>query len=368
MAVTTIGAGRVGPVFCPPAAPRLTEAALTAAGLPTHPYTSMHVELVRASQNGKWHVPGTSTHRCTHVTRRFGYQPGTLPVQRVSVLGDHDLCSACAHQVRLPGPAGILHVAAGLIVAAAQWVTELEDLAAGMGWLDVARWSQQTPFGPPDPMPDLLAQLKGARGFAAHRAAALTAWGQLRHRTDTALAVARQAAGPPGLRVLAARARDLLLRDRDTLAEAHTLEAIAGGPRRRYFEPDLAQQALDAWLTAVAADGDTNAGHTAMLAAVETRLGNADVRDVSLLPTPAITPAAGHTGPAAWAAAEYRLVRRHIVDGWCARLAAALHDGQAHSGGGDQLLLVAGWPIINEPDREVAYLTQYPVLAQAVIT
>lgn len=51
-----------------------------------------------------------------------------------------------------------------------------------------------------------------------------------------------------------------------------------------------------------------------------------------------------------------------------ARLRAALHDGQAHCGNGEQLLLVAGWPITSEPDREVAYLTQYPVLAQAVIT
>ena len=61
-------------------------------------------------------------------------------------------------------------------------------------------------------------------------------------------------------------------------------------------------------------------------------------------------------------------MRRHIVDGWCARLGAALHDGQVHSGGGDQLRLVASWPIINEPHREVEYLTQYPVLARAVIT
>jgi hypothetical protein len=105
-----------------------------------------------------------------------------------------------------------------------------------------------------------------------------------------------------------------------------------------------------------------------MLAALEDRLGAAPVRDVSLLPTPALTPPAGHDTPAAWAAAEYRVVRRHVVDDWCARLGTALQDGQTHFGGGDQLLLVAGWPIIWEPDREVAYLTQYPVLATAVVT
>ncbi|RSM44741.1 hypothetical protein DMB66_52015 [Actinoplanes sp. ATCC 53533] len=377
-----IASARTAAAFHSPVAPLLTEATLAAAGLPLQPFDGMQVELVRASAKGKWHVPGTDASRCSHVSRAFGYRPASLPVQKISVLGEHDLCSSCASQVRLPGAAGVLHVAAGLIVAACQWVTELERLAPAMGWLDVARWSRQTPFGPPDPMPALLAELKGARGFACHRGtalaawgrlrqrrdAALAAWGRLRQRRDAALAVAQQSAGPPGLRVLAARARDLLLGDRDTLSEAHALDAIAGGGRRMIYEPGLAPLAFDAWLRAVAADGDLGAGHTAMLAAVEGRLGGAEVRDVSLLPTPALTPSTGHATPAAWAAAEYRLARRHIVDGWCARLGAALHDGQMHTGGDDQLLLIAGWPIINEPDREVAYLTQYPVLARAVIT
>lgn len=368
MGVAMIGSARMAPAFQPPALPVLTEAGLAAAGLPVQPFAGMTVELVRTSSKGKWHVPGTGTGRCSHVSRAFGYQATSLPVQEVSVLGEHNVCSSCARQVRLPGPAGVLHATAGLVVAAAQWVTELEHLAPQMGWLDVARWSRQTPFGPPDPMPALVAELKGARGFAGHRGTALAAWGRLRQRYDTAMAVAHQAAGPPGLRVLAARARDLLLNDRDILGEAAALEAIAGRPRRMYYEPDLAQLALDAWLRDVAADGDLHAGHTAILAAVEDRLGDAQVRDVSLLPTPALTPATGHASPAEWAAAEYALVRRHIVAGWCTRLDTALHDGQFHTGDGDQLLLVAGWPIISESDREIAYLTQYPVLARSVIT
>lgn len=359
---------RVSPAFCAPAVPLLTEASLRAAGLPVEPFAGMHVKLVRTSLKGKWHVPGTDASRCSHVSRAFGYRPASLPVELVSVLGELDLYSSCVRHVRLSGAVGVLHVAAGLIVAAGLWVAELERLASSMGWLDVARWSRQTPFGPPDPMPGLLAGLKGARGFAGHRGAALAAWGRLRQRCDAALSVARQAAGPPGLRVVAARARDLLLGDRDTRGEAHVLEAIAGGARRMLYEPDMARQAFDAWLRAVAADGDLRAGHAAMLAAVESRLGDAAVRDVSLLPAPALTPATGHASPAAWAVAEYRLLRRQVVDSWCARLGTALHDGQGHTDGGDQLLLVAGWPIINEPDREIAYLTQYPVLGRAVIT
>jgi hypothetical protein len=134
MGVTTTGSARIAPTFQPPAWPQLTEGTLTAAGLPTEPFTTMHVDLVRSSPKGKWHAPGSDNHRCTHVTRVFGHRPTSLPVQQVSVIGEHDLCSSCAHQVRLPGPAGVLHVAAGLIVAAAQWVAEVERRAPGMGF------------------------------------------------------------------------------------------------------------------------------------------------------------------------------------------------------------------------------------------
>lgn len=185
-----------------------------------------------------------------------------------------------------------------------------------------------------------------------------------------ALATARQAAGPPGLRVLAARARDLVARDPETLAEMSTVQAIAAGGAtfRDFSRPDLSGLALDAWLTAVAVDGDARAGNTAMHAAVEARYANAPVRDVSLLPQPALTPAGAHASPAAWAVAEYAEVRRRLVEHWCSRLGDALRHAQDLGADTERLLLVAGWPIISSPDREVAYLTQYPVLDRAVIT
>ncbi|WP_433221438.1 hypothetical protein ACQP00_20640 [Dactylosporangium sp. CS-047395] len=182
-----------------------------------------------------------------HVIRGLAHLPADLPVQQVSVLGEHDVCSACAHQIWVRGPAGALHVAAGLTVAAAQWVAEFERLAPSMGWLDVARWSRQTPFGSPDPMTDPMTDLLSGL-LAVHRSAVAAAWDGLRRRVAAAMAVARQAAGPPGLRVMAARARDLLLHDRATLMEAHVLEAIRGGARRILHEPQLPRHALDAWL------------------------------------------------------------------------------------------------------------------------
>jgi hypothetical protein len=53
-------------------------------------------------------------------------------------------------------------------------------------------------------------------------------------------------------------------------------------------------------------------------------------------------------------------VRRRLVDRWCSRLGDALRRAQDLGAETEWLLLVAGWPIITSPDREVAYLTQYP--------
>jgi len=293
-------------------------------------------------------------------------RPGTLPVQQVGVLGDYDFCRACAGRVGLPGPVGVLYAAARWIVAAHRWVCDLEQQATGMDWLDVARWSAHTPFGPPDPIAALLARLAGARGFARHRLATQGVWATLQQRADVAFATARQAARPPGWRVRAARARDLLATDPAARDQAHTIEAIGGVNRRDIWRRDLFTDALDAWLSAVAADGDSPTAHAAMLGVVEARYGQAVVRDVSLLPDPALTPPGGHPGPAAWAAVEYAAIRRQIVAGWCTALTTLLEDPAQPDG--QRLLLVAGWPVVSERDRELAYLTQYPVLDRAVIT
>src|SRR5947207_15430143 len=117
------------------------------------------MDLVRTSPKGKWHVPGAGLDRCPQLTRAYGYDAKPLPVESVRVLGDYDFCARCAHRAGPPGPAGVLFAACGLVLAAAAWVADLEAAAGRMDWLEVARWGCQTPFGPPDPMPDLLARL-----------------------------------------------------------------------------------------------------------------------------------------------------------------------------------------------------------------
>src|SRR5205807_1363155 len=222
----------------------ITFEALEAVGLSTQPLADLTMQVLRTSPKGKWHVPGTDADRCPYVARVYGCQRSDLPTQPVPVLGEYDWCSHCIHRVGLPGPAGAFYTVAGLIVAAAGWVTALEEHAPGMEWLDLARWTCRTPFGPPDPMPDLLAGLAGIRDWS---------------------------------------------------------------------RPDAGGMALDVWLAAIAQDGDAEAAFAAMLTAVEECYQRAPVRDVSLLPQPALTPPDGHDSPAAWAAAEYAQLRRYTV-------------------------------------------------------
>src|SRR6266545_2248654 len=230
MGVAVAGPARTGPYFAAPTAPTLTAEALARVGLSAQPFAALTIDVVRTSPKGKWHVPGEGLNRCQHLTRAYGYHATAraLPVQPVSVLGDYDFCRWCAHRVTPPGPVAVLYAAARWIVAASAWVADLETRAPGMDWLDVARWSARTPFEP-DPVTDLLAGLAGARGWA----------------------------------------RDLLSADAGTRCEAHLIEAIGGVDRRDIWRPDLFAQALDAWLSALAADGDARTGHTAMSAAVE---------------------------------------------------------------------------------------------------
>jgi hypothetical protein len=97
------------------------------------------MELLRPNPKGKWHLLGPGTDMCPHMIRVCGYRPTSLPGQAVEVLGEYDFGSACAHRVRLPGPAGVFYAAAGL-VAAPRWVAEFEQLATSMDWLEVARY------------------------------------------------------------------------------------------------------------------------------------------------------------------------------------------------------------------------------------
>src|SRR6266516_3114815 len=115
--------------------------------------------------------------------------------------------------------------------------------------------------------------------------------------------------------------------------------------------------ALDVWLTAIAQDGDAEAAYTAMLTAVEQRYQHAPVRDVSLLPQPALTPPADHDSPAAWAADEYKALRRLVVDQRSSRLDDALAQAQTTGTDTERLLLLSGWPITASTEREIAYLT-----------
>jgi hypothetical protein len=346
----------------------VTAEQLAAAGLSPEPLSGITVDLARVTASGKWHVPGGSSFdQCSHLQRYTGYGQNAreLPIHQVALLGIYDVCAKCAGRFGPAGPAAAYWRAGLLIVRAAEWVADLETVATGLDWLGYARWNARTPFTSPDPLPDILSGLKGARGWSAARGQAQRTWSDLRERAEAAWSTARQSAGPPGLRTRAAAARDTLARDRDIRDEGRLIEAIAGLGHPGFYGPDTWSMAADAWVVAVAADGRMSAGRAAMGEAVERAYRKSTVRDVSLLPSPAATPGADYCSPAHWARAEFQLLRRAVTTGWADRLeqaVTALLDS-ATATAPDRLLLITGLPMLSAEAADVAYLTQYPHVA-----
>jgi hypothetical protein len=85
---------------------------------------------------------------------------------------------------------------------------------------------------------------------------------------------------------------------------------------------------------------------------------------VSLLPAPASQPAGEFGSPAAWAQAEYQELCQQVAARWCQRLAGALAALLDEPADDWMLLRVAGWPLTDSWDRDLAYLAYYPELGR----
>lgn len=101
----------------------------------------------------------------------------------------------------------------------------------------------------------------------------MTAWQQLWDRGDAALARARQAAGPPGLRTHAAAACALVAAEHGTVLENELIGAIPVRPHRP-DDPESAPgwgAASRACADTICLDADLAAARTALVGAVEER-------------------------------------------------------------------------------------------------
>lgn len=361
------GGDVVGYAFHPSRTRLLTAERMRTVGLDLGKLEELSVELLRLSATGKWHVAdagGDYRTGCQHLDR-LRYNAASrerATTQKVPLLGNYDLCSGCAHRFGLRGPAGLYFRAAGLIDQAHTWVEELEKGAGRFDWLAYSRWTSCTPFGEPDQLAALLAGLTGARGWAKPRERARTVWVGLRDRAEAAWQSARQAAGPPGFRTRAATVRDSLSRDRQILTEASSLNGVAGYALYGGVAPDPWTYGSHAWLRAVAADANPAAGRRALATTLDRLYHDLPARDLTFLPKPAAHSGAGFCCPAHWADAEFHTMRHTIAEMWADRLELELHDDTEAEG--ERLLLVVGWPLVSEGAREIAYIVQYPVIAQ----
>lgn len=258
------------------------------------------------------------------------------------------------------------------ILAARAWTQAFEAGAPAAGWPAYARWTARTPFTGEGVLVTIT-ELARDPVRAATSAAATRVWQQLWSRTEAARQRARQSAGPPGLRAHAAAACALVAAQQVTFTENELIGAISERPRRRGRPvPAPAWGAASrAWTGAFSLDADLAAARTALTEAIEQIYGTAPVRDIALLPSPAITAGEGFSSPAAWAQAEYRALRQAVALGWCQRLDAALAQVEPEAAdvpGKWRLPLITGWPLVAERDRELAYLACYPEMGRVQTT
>ena len=350
----------------------VTAEEIRAAGMNPAPLETVTVPLTRLTAAGKWHVQPAAVRawgsHCPHLDRAAGYGRNRLdlPAADMPVLAHYDLCMRCAAAFEPRGPAGAYWRAAVLLVRAAAWVAQLEQVARAADWLDYSRWTAVTPFGPPDLMDQSLDRLKGARGWAAPRADARNAWLRLHQRAEAAWQEARTTAGPPGFRVRAASARDELSRCPDIRRQSLALAAITGDTLPAC--PDPWASSSRAWLRAAAEDGPGADARAALAKALDDLLGGRPVRDVSLLPCPPSATGGLFCSPAQWAQHEFRTLLARVAAVWAGRLETALeaydHDRHADA---QRLLLVIGWPLLSSAVSDIAYITQFPQLASGPV-
>ncbi len=346
----------------------LTAALLRDVGLPDDPLAAVTVDVARVSRAGKWHqLPVAAESQCPQLLRAL--TTGKALMQRqFGILSGFDLCSSCAVRLELPGSAGGYLRVAQWLVAASEWVTGLELAARSADWLGYSRWTAQTPFC--DGIVKTIETLGAEPGWIDCQTAAAAALRTLQRRAAQASDLARQIAGPPGLRAYAAGACALIGSASATHVESQLIDSIParGQPWRYLVGADAWRTCSQAWLTAIALDANTVAARSAMLTAMEELYGNAPVRDVSLLPARAASSPEGFSSPASWARAEYRLLRKSVVTRWWERLEGTLTQLQHQAGQSVtpwRLLGVSGWPITDERDRELAYLAYYPELGRS---
>ncbi len=322
--------------------------------------------LVR-SGTGKWHAPvpdGKTWGHCQHAARLSA--GNAEPVVVLDAL--ENLCSNCVNAVELPDGTEVLWRVLQEILRADARADALAGASEPRTWQAYATALEQAARHDDAAVRSLLKPVLDHPKLGAQGWRALQTWTAVVERSDQALAAYRAAAPSATATASVTAACDAVAADRKVHAESSALGAVIGaGYGYGYGRPSLELWAMvrAAWTRAREQGRDAGGALDYASAVVTQEWGRARVRDVTALPLPAMTCAAGHASPAAWAEAEFHHQWHSFVQRWCARLEAELA-GASQGSDKQQLLLVCGWPLTGPHDRDLAFLAQYEQIGPRV--
>ncbi|MGW6202067.1 hypothetical protein ACWF9B_00200 [Streptomyces sp. NPDC055089] len=333
----------------------LARADLERLGVALPAVTEATVGLVRSGGGGKWHVPIEKKQwmeHCQHAARAAG-EPTDLVL--LDVLDQ--VCARCVGRLpaRLPGAVVALWQACSLTVAADRFVGSLGEDTRARTWLGYAVALDRSPCKEDARVRELLRPVLSGDEFGAQAWKAMAGWSQVLERAEEQLAAYRETAPPAVASVTVGAALDAVGRETAVHEQARVLEQAAGGGLR-WAEVGVWDCVRLSWAHAREQGQCAVRAQELARRAVFERWGRQRVVDVSALPSPALTPVGSCSSPAEWAQQEYRQLWAAFVERWCGRLEEEF--ASQHTGGeGEQLLMVADWPLTHRGD--LAYLSQF---------
>ncbi|MER5352627.1 hypothetical protein ABT093_20120 [Kitasatospora sp. NPDC002551] len=314
--------------------------------------------LARGNSRQKWHIPlGASERTCSSM-------PAAARSEEVLLLDALPrLCSGC--RVEIDAPTGALWRSCAMVVDAEAATVSLEKAADGEG----ASWSRYavalscSPLGRDGELRMLLGPLVGGE-LADQGGQVLSVWEQVLERWRAAAQRFREVLPPPLLSAAVTGAVDRVesAGAERRGAELDRLHGLRGGPA------PLWRVASAAWGKALTIGAQPPAALAAALETVARTWSTYPIREVALLPTPAVTSAEGHDGPASWARAEADHHARAVVIRWCGLLDEALAEALTACEKPAQLVLVHGWPLTEASDSGLAFLSAWEQVGPTVPT
>ncbi|MFD5123629.1 hypothetical protein [Streptomyces sp. NPDC058385] len=314
------------------------------------------VLVARPGRKGKrWHLPYSRERSLDSCRFAPAGGPGA-PMRLIDVLPD--ICSHCRCRVALPAPQAALWQACAEVVRADRHVHALDETQPRT-WLGYARGLAASCQHQDEQIRSLLAPWLADQTVGDQARTVLAAWARVRRADAAALAAFRRDCPGAELSVAVGTACHQVLKGHEVREQSSALaRAVRGG----YGWTVVPHQVVGrAWHDARAQGACPDVAERAAMTALEGVWGIPEVRvrDVSALAGTLATQAQEYSSPAQWADAEFEARWRSFVGFCCHQLEEALRSVQPRPEG-LRLLLVDGWPLVADADRDLAFLAQWP--------